>query len=164
MRACSTLRSAVGGWKRCTSSVTSVGRQLAQRGDVVEHVERPAVRGDHQVVAFDHDIGHLRVRQIQRAAIASARRRRTKHKCRARFRRRAAPARSGSSRTACTKSFAGNAVDDFGPGLAVIVGLEDVGLAVVDLIVLRGHVRRAGIVRRGFDQADAAEIAACPAA
>ena len=131
--------------------------QLAQRSDVVEHVERAAVGGDHHVVAFDHDIGDLRIGQIEREGL---------------------PLRAivegnvdavlgaGEQQALAAGIFAhgvheivfGDAVDDLGPGLAVVGGLEDVGLAVVVLIILHRHVGGAGIVRRGVDQADAAEI------
>ena len=51
-----------------------------------------------------------------------------------------------------------DAVDDFGPRDAVVVSAIGVGTAVVSLIVFRGEVGRAGLVRRGVDDADADEI------
>ena len=52
----------------------------------------------------------------------------------------------------------GNSVDDLGPGFAVVGRLEDVRLAVVVLVILHRDIRRGGIVRGSFDEADAPEI------
>ena len=49
----------------------------------------------------------------------------------------------------------GDAVDDFGPGGAVIVGAIGVGTAVIGLVILRGEICGAGLIRRGVDDADA---------
>ena len=46
--------------------------ELAERADVVEHVERPAVRGDHQVRVFHPDVRDRDVRQVQRQRVPGA--------------------------------------------------------------------------------------------
>ena len=52
----------------------------------------------------------------------------------------------------------GQAVDDLRPCLAVVARLVDVWGAVGALIAVAGEVGRTGVVRRGFDQADAREL------
>src|SRR5205823_13472847 len=51
-----------------------------------------------------------------------------------------------------------DAVDDLLPSLAVVIGLEDVRRAVIQLITLRREISRSRFVGRRFDQADSAEL------
>ena len=68
------------------------------------------------------------------------------------------PARLGSFADGVDEIVVGDAVDDFGPGRAEIVGAKGIRFAIVGLVVLRREIRGSGLVRRTFDEADADEI------
>src|SRR5215472_14749 len=108
------------------------GRELAQRRDVVKDVEGAAVGGDHEVAAFDDEIGDLRIGQVQREGLPL--RAVVEGNVDSVF-------RAGEEQTAAAGIFTdgvneivvGDAVDDLAPCFAVVVGLEDVGVAIVVL-------------------------------
>ena len=104
------------GVNTCSDAVVDRLRlQLPQHVDAVEHVERAAVRADHQVVVLDDDAVDRRDRQLEAAATATTRRRRTTRRCRSRCRGTAGPCAFGVFANHAREVVGRDAGDDLRP-------------------------------------------------
>ena len=131
---------------------------LTQRRDVVHDVEPAAVRRDDEIAVLDGDVVDRRVRQVlpQRLPFRAVVERNVDAVLGAQIQQlRLLDVLANRAREVGRA----DAVGDRRPGLAVIVGPEDVRLEVVLLIAIRGDISGAGAERRRLNQADAREVA-----
>src|SRR6185503_1410254 len=113
-----------------------------------------AVRGDHEVVILDDDVGDLYVGKVERERVPVGA---------------VVPGdvgtvlRSGVQQAGASRVFAHHVDvvvathprDDLRPGAAEVMCSIDVGRPVVVLIILGGEIRRGRVMRRRVDHADA---------
>ena len=131
--------------------------ELAQRGDVVHHVEAAAVRANGQGIVFHHQVSDRHIRQavgkllpLLAIVIGDV----------------DAVLRAGVEQAAADRILAHgvhviagrDAVDDLRPGLAVVLGAEDVRRAVAEQHLLHRHVGGAVVERRAVKLAHAAQV------
>ena len=130
-----------------------VGLDLAEDGDVIEDPEAAAVRADDEVVVVDDDIadrggGHVLAERLPVVAVVEG-----EVDC---------ALGAGVEQAFAHRVFAdgvdvlvvGNAVDDFVPGLAAVVGAEDVRAEVVEAKGVDGGVGGRVIEVGGLDEGD----------
>src|SRR5206468_9807932 len=112
---------------------------------------------DDEIVVLDDDVRNLRVGKVQRERLPPLTI--VERDVDAVFGPRVEEARAPGVLTHRVHVIVvSDAGDDLLPALSVIVGLEDVRLAVVLQVVLHGDVRRAGLVRRRVDDAYPREV------
>ncbi len=111
------------------------------------------MRADHQVALGDDQVvdRHDRQVQLQRLPVLAVVERDVEPRS---VPAKSRPRCSGSSRMTRVKSSAGMPLVIFVQVFAVVVRLEEIRLVVVTLVARRGHVGRAGIVRRRLDDRD----------
>ena len=129
--------------------------ELAQRRDIIKDPKRAPVRRHYQIVVLNDQVVNRRNRQIdlQRAPVRSVVERDID-----------AALGPGVEQTFFLRVFSncahknsvGNSGSDPGPSRSVVAGLVNVGREIVVLMAVNRDVRSAGIVRRRFNQTNAA--------
>ena len=131
----------------------TLAAELVQRRQVVENPERPALRGDHQILVRDLDIGNGRHGQVQLEGLpVAAVIERNVH----------AEFGSGVEQAGAVGIFAHHAgglvggdavraVGEPGPGLAEIVGAVNVGREIAQQVTVDGDIGGARPERAGLD-------------
>ena len=134
------------------------GCELSQRGDVVEHPERPSVRRDDQVAPVDRDVAHRAARQVelQRLPAPAVVERHVDADLGAGEQQ--APSHRILADRACVCGRR-NTRNDFRPRLAVVRRLEQVGREVVLLVAVGGEIGDGGVEVGGLEQTHAGEPA-----
>ena len=132
-------------------------RVLPQRRDIIENPERASMGRNHQIVVLDDQIVHRRRRQIQlkRLPLRPIVERHVHPGLSPRIKQ---PALFRILAHHAHESIVWNSLRQLRPRLAVVAGLVNVGMQIVELMPISRHVGRPRIMRRRINLADAAPL------